>query len=286
MWGRRNSRAKPQIRVNSNQSRAAMRTPMRAAAYPGWKDPETLPTPASVHRTLLVFVERPRPRHENWRILRPPSKEPRCPHTTRSLRAAPRGGRPSWPQPRVRRSWSPPAARISARRGGRSSKKHFEGRITSLQIFPFSHREETLPELRIHYTVLGKPHRDAAWARRQCGAHSARHGADRGTIFLTDKFSGVFVRERTAARHDPVFSIILPGRQSVHGQSSRPQRRALHAAPFPQYDLSGTWLAAQYAAGSRWGCRWIICGSCLEPRWGCMHTWMWGEKPTQTSSTH
>ena len=54
--------SEPNIRVNTiNPGR--MRTAMRAAAYPG-EDPNTLPMPASVTGTVLIFVERSRPRYQ------------------------------------------------------------------------------------------------------------------------------------------------------------------------------------------------------------------------------
>src|SRR5258706_3874469 len=66
--------------------------------------------------------------------------------------------------------------------------RHFEGEYVAPN-FRFA-SGATLPELRIHYTVLGKPHRDAHG--RVDNAVLILHGTGgSGHNFLTHKFSGV-----------------------------------------------------------------------------------------------
>src|ERR1700693_40968 len=66
--------------------------------------------------------------------------------------------------------------------------RHFEGEYVAAN-FHFA-SGETLPELRIHYTVLGKPHRDAH-ARIDTAVLILHGTGGSAHNFLTDKFSGV-----------------------------------------------------------------------------------------------
>jgi homoserine O-acetyltransferase len=146
--------------------------------------------------------------------------------------------------------------------------RHFEGEYVA-QNFHFA-SGETLPELRIHYAALGKPHRDAHG--HVDNAVLILHGTGgSGHNFLTDKFSGVLFgkgRLLDTAR----YFIILPDGIG-HGQSSRPSD-GLHAH-FPQYDYQDM-VAAQYALvtlGLQVDHLRLVLGTSM----GCMHTWMWGE---------
>jgi len=89
---------------------------------------------------------------------------------------------------------------------------------------------ETLPELRIHYTVIGKPHRDAHG--HVDNAVLILHGTGgSGHNFLTDKFSGVLFGKGRLLDTNRYFIILPDG--IGHGQSSKPSD-GLHAH-FPQY---------------------------------------------------
>jgi homoserine O-acetyltransferase len=146
--------------------------------------------------------------------------------------------------------------------------RHFEGEYVA-QNFHFA-SGETLPELRIHYTVLGKPHRDAHG--HVDNAVLILHGTGgSGHNFLTDKFSGVLFGKGRLLDTTRYFIILPDG--IGHGQSSRPSD-GLHAH-FPQYDYQDM-VAAQYALvtlGLQVDHLRLVLGTSM----GCMHTWMWGE---------
>jgi homoserine O-acetyltransferase len=146
--------------------------------------------------------------------------------------------------------------------------RHFEGEYVATD-FHFA-SGETLPELRIHYTVLGRPHRDAHG--RVDNAVLILHGTGgSGHNFLTDKFSGVLFGKGQLLDTTRYFIILPDG--IGHGQSSRPSD-GLHAH-FPQYDYLDM-VAAQYAMvtlGLQVDHLRLVIGTSM----GCMHTWMWGE---------
>ena len=146
--------------------------------------------------------------------------------------------------------------------------RHFEGEYVA-QNFHFA-SGETLPELRIHYTVLGKPHRDAHG--HVDNAVLILHGTGgSGHNFLTDKFGGVLFGKGRLLDTTRYFIILPDG--IGHGQSSRPSD-GLHAH-FPQYDYQDM-VAAQYALvtlGLQVDHLRLVLGTSM----GCMHTWMWGE---------
>jgi homoserine O-acetyltransferase len=129
---------------------------------------------------------------------------------------------------------------------------------------------ETLPELRLHYTALGKPHRNAEG--RVDNAVLILHGTGgSGRNFLADRFGGVLFGKGQLLDTNRYF-IVLP--DSVgHGNSSKPSD-GLHAR-FPQYDYEDM-VGAQYALvtqGLKLDHLRLIIGTSM----GCMHTWMWGE---------
>ena len=146
--------------------------------------------------------------------------------------------------------------------------RHFEGEYVAAN-FHFA-SGETLPELRIHYTLLGKPHRDAHG--RVDNAVLILHGTGgSGHNFLTDKFSGVLFGKGQLLDTTRYFIILPDG--IGHGQSSRPSD-GLHAH-FPQYDYQDM-VAAQYAMvtlGLQVDHLRLVIGTSM----GCMHTWLWGE---------
>jgi homoserine O-acetyltransferase len=129
---------------------------------------------------------------------------------------------------------------------------------------------ETLPDLRLHYTTLGTPHRDARG--RVDNAVMILHGTGGdGHQFLRPQFSGVlFV---PGGLLDPAkYFIILPDGIG-HGKSSKPSD-GLHAK-FPHYDYDDM-VAAQYALvteGLHVNHLRLIMGTSM----GCMQSFVWGE---------
>jgi homoserine O-acetyltransferase len=129
---------------------------------------------------------------------------------------------------------------------------------------------ETLPELRLHYTTLGAPHRNAHG--QVDNAVLIIHGTGgSGSSLLVDKFAGVLF-----GRGQPLdasrYFLILPDALG-HGKSSKPSD-GLHAR-FPQYAYQDM-VAAQYALvtqGLQVDHLRLVMGTSM----GCMHTWMWGE---------
>ena len=112
---------------------------------------------------------------------------------------------------------------------------------------------EALPELRMHYTTLGKPHRDEHG--RVDNAVLILHGTGgSGHSFLVNRFAGVLFGKGQLLDSNRYFIILPDG--IGHGASSKPSD-GLHAR-FPQYSYEDM-VAAQYAAVTQ-GCRWIICG--------------------------
>ncbi|MDB6086787.1 MAG: metA [Gammaproteobacteria bacterium] len=129
---------------------------------------------------------------------------------------------------------------------------------------------ETLPELRLHYTVLGKPHRDARG--HVDNAVLILHGTGgSGHNFLTDKFGGVLFGKGQLLDASRYFIILPDG--IGHGRSSKPSD-GLHVR-FPQYAYEDM-VNAQYVLveqGLKVDHLRLVMGTSM----GCEHTWMWGE---------
>src|SRR5713101_3378418 len=129
---------------------------------------------------------------------------------------------------------------------------------------------ETLPELRLHYTTLGKPARDTQG--RVTNAVLILHGTGgTGHQFLTPIFADELFRPGQlldAARH----YIILPDGIG-HGKSSKPSD-GLHAH-FPQYDYDDMVAAHHQLLSEGLGVNHLhlILGTSM----GCMHSFVWGE---------
>ncbi len=129
---------------------------------------------------------------------------------------------------------------------------------------------EVLPELRLHYTTLGAPARDAAG--RVTNAVLVLHGTGgSGRGFLSPQFAGVLFGpgQLLDAR---CYFIILP--DSIgHGRSSKPSD-ALRAR-FPHYDYDDM-VRAQHQLllqALRVDHLRLVTGTSM----GCMHSWVWGE---------
>jgi len=129
---------------------------------------------------------------------------------------------------------------------------------------------EVLPELRLHYTLFGKPHRNASG--HVDNAILILHGTGgSGHSFLADKFAGVLFGKNQLLDAGRYFIILPDG--IGHGQSSKPSD-GLHMH-FPQYNYEDM-VAAQYALVTQ-GLQVDHLRLVLGTSMGCMHTWLWGE---------
>src|SRR2546428_2496061 len=129
---------------------------------------------------------------------------------------------------------------------------------------------ETVPELRLHYTTLGKPVRNAEG--RVTNAVLILHGTGgTGSQFLQPIFAGELFgagQLLDATR----YYIILPDGIG-HGKSSKPSD-GLHAH-FPQYDYDDMVLGHYRLLTEGLGVNHLrlILGTSM----GCMHSFVWGE---------
>src|SRR6184192_34613 len=129
---------------------------------------------------------------------------------------------------------------------------------------------ESLPELRLHYTMLGKPAKDAQG--RVTNAVLILHGTGgTGHQFLSPIFAGELFgpgQLLDAAR----YYIILPDGIG-HGKSSKPSD-GLHAH-FPQYDYDDMVAAHHRLLTEGLGVNHLrlVMGTSM----GCMHSFVWGE---------
>ncbi|HST11992.1 MAG TPA: alpha/beta fold hydrolase [Terriglobales bacterium] len=129
---------------------------------------------------------------------------------------------------------------------------------------------ETMPDVRMHYTTLGKPTRDASG--RTTNAVLILHGTGgRGSNFLIPIFAGVLFGSGQLLDTSKYY-IILPDNVG-HGKSSKPSDGM--RAHFPQYDYADM-IALQHQLlekGLGVNHLRLILGTSM----GCMHSWMWGE---------
>jgi homoserine O-acetyltransferase/O-succinyltransferase len=129
---------------------------------------------------------------------------------------------------------------------------------------------ETLQELRLHYTVLGKPRRDSQG--RVNNAVLILHGTGgSGRSLLNDHFAGVLFGKGQLLDSNKYFIILPDG--IGHGKSSKPSDGL--RARFPQYGYEDM-VAAQHTLllqGLQVDHLRLVMGTSM----GCMHTFMWGE---------
>jgi homoserine O-acetyltransferase len=129
---------------------------------------------------------------------------------------------------------------------------------------------EALPELRLHYTTLGKPERDGAG--KVNNAVLILHGTGgSGHQFLSPQFADVLFGPGQLLDANRYF-IILPDNIG-HGKSSKPSDGM--RAHFPQYDYDDM-VAAQHELlekGLGVNHLRLVMGTSM----GCMHSWVWGE---------
>ena len=129
---------------------------------------------------------------------------------------------------------------------------------------------ETLPELKLHYTTLGKPVRDAQG--RVTNAVLILHGTGgSGHQFLAPIFAGELFGPGQLLDATRYFIILPDG--IGHGKSSKPSD-GLHAH-FPQYDYDDMVLGHYRLLREGLGVNHLrlILGTSM----GCMHSFVWGE---------
>jgi homoserine O-acetyltransferase/O-succinyltransferase len=129
---------------------------------------------------------------------------------------------------------------------------------------------EKLPALRLHYTTLGAPTRDAAG--RVNNAVLIMHGTGgNGRAFLSAQFAGVLFGKGQPLDSSRYF-IILPDAIG-HGKSNKPSD-GLHQK-FPKYDYDDM-VRADYLLihdGLHVDHLRLVMGTSM----GAMHSWVWGE---------
>ncbi|MGD1209805.1 MAG: alpha/beta fold hydrolase [Candidatus Acidiferrales bacterium] len=129
---------------------------------------------------------------------------------------------------------------------------------------------ETMAELRLHYTTLGNPARDASG--HTTNAVLIMHGTGgSGHSLLAPMFAGVLFGPGQLLDASRYFIILPDG--IGHGKSSKPSD-GLHAH-FPQYDYDDM-VAAQHELvqkGLGVDHLRLVMGTSM----GCMHSWVWAE---------
>lgn len=144
------------------------------------------------------------------------------------------------------------------------------GRQADFRIRDFRFRSgETMPELRIHYTTLGAPRKDARGVVRN--AVMILHGTGgAGRSFMSNGYAGqLFGPGQTL--DTTRYYVILPDNIG-HGGSSKPSD-GLHAR-FPKYTYDDMVDAQHRLLTQELGVNHLrlIMGTSM----GCMHGWVWG----------
>jgi homoserine O-acetyltransferase len=129
---------------------------------------------------------------------------------------------------------------------------------------------ETLPELRLHYTTLGKPHRDARGHVDNAVLIMHGTGGD-GHQFLRPQFADVLFAPGGLLDPAKYFIILRDG--IGHGKSSKPSD-GLHAK-FPHYDYDDM-VAADHLLLTK-GLKVDHLRLAMGTSMGCMHSFVWGE---------
>jgi homoserine O-acetyltransferase len=132
------------------------------------------------------------------------------------------------------------------------------------------HDGKTLPEVRLHYTTLGKPHRNAAGAIDN--AVMILHGTGgTGKQFLSPQFANELY-EPGQPLDITRYWIILPDNIG-HGGSSKPSDGL--RMRFPKYDYADMVRLQHELVTKKLGLNHLrlIFGTSM----GCMHIFMWGE---------
>ena len=132
------------------------------------------------------------------------------------------------------------------------------------------HDGATLPALKLHYTTLGTPQRDAKGHVTNAVLVLHGTGGD-GHQFLRPQFADVLYVPGGVLDASKYFIILPDG--IGHGKSSRPSE-GLHAR-FPQYNYDDM-VAAQFALVSK-GLNIDHLRLVMGTSMGCMHAFVWGE---------
>jgi homoserine O-acetyltransferase len=131
---------------------------------------------------------------------------------------------------------------------------------------------QTLPEIRLHYTTLGAPQRDASG--RVTNAVLILHGTNRaGRVWLIPSFAGVLFGPGQLLDASKYY-LILPDQLGAGlGKSSKPSDGL--RAKFPHYDYSDMVRASQILLkeGLQVNHLHLLVGASM----GCMEGYMWGE---------
>src|ERR1700730_3400935 len=131
---------------------------------------------------------------------------------------------------------------------------------------------ESLPEVRLHYTTIGEPRRDASG--RVNNAVLILHGTNRrGGVFLVPSFAGVLFGPGQLL-DTAKYYLILPDQLGAGaGKSSKPSDGL--RAKFPRYDYADMVRASQalVSRGLQVNHLRLLVGASM----GCMEGWMWGE---------
>jgi homoserine O-acetyltransferase/O-succinyltransferase len=129
---------------------------------------------------------------------------------------------------------------------------------------------ESLPDVRLHYTTLGKPKKDAQG--RTSNAVLILHGTGgSGRQFLAPYFAGELLGAGQLLDASHYYLVLVDG--LGHGKSSKPSD-GLHAR-FPQYDYDDMVELHHRLLTDGLGVNHLrlIFGTSM----GCMHSWVWGE---------
>ncbi len=129
---------------------------------------------------------------------------------------------------------------------------------------------EKLAELRLHYTTLGKPQRDAAGHLTNAVMVLHGTGGD-GKQFFRPQFADVLFAP--GGLLDPATHYIILPDGIGHGKSSKPSD-GLHAR-FPHYDYDDM-VGAQHALLTK-GLNVDHLRAIIGTSMGCMHAFVWGE---------
>ena len=131
---------------------------------------------------------------------------------------------------------------------------------------------QSLPEMRLHYTTIGTPQRDANG--RVTNAVLILHGTNRrGGVFLVPSFAGVLFGPGQLLDASKYY-LILPDQLGAGlGKSTKPSDGL--RAKFPHYDYSDMVRASQLmlTQGLQVNHLHLLVGTSM----GCMEGFMWGE---------
>lgn len=163
------------------------------------------------------------------------------------------------------------AAQTAKTNSAASTADHWQTQEGDFVVHDFRFRDgETMHELRLHYTTLGKPERDAQG--RVTNAVLIMHGTGgTGHQFLRPVFAGVLFGHGQLLDSSKHF-VILPD-DIGHGKSSKPSDGL--RMKFPKYDYADM-VQGEYdlvTEGLHVNHLRLVMGTSM----GCMHTWMWGE---------